>query len=95
LGFSSTSSKETLGWLTLDFTVKVGHDGSIVARLVAKGYTQIFGLDYRDTFFLVAKIASVLLLFSMAASKHWPLCQLDIKNACQNAILTRRVLSQF
>ena len=29
----------------------------------------------------VAKIASVLLLLSMAALRYWPLYQLDIKNA--------------
>ncbi|RVW57555.1 Retrovirus-related Pol polyprotein from transposon RE2 [Vitis vinifera] len=38
-----------------------------LARLVAKGYTQVYGSDYGDTFSLVAKIASVRLLLSMAA----------------------------
>jgi len=37
---------------------------------VAKKYTQIYGLDYGDTFSLVAK----------KAIHHWPLHQLDIKN---------------
>ncbi|RVW25919.1 Retrovirus-related Pol polyprotein from transposon RE2 [Vitis vinifera] len=38
-----------------------------LARLVAKGYTQVYGSDYGDTFSPVAKIASVRLLLSMAA----------------------------
>ena len=52
-----------------------------MASLVAKGYTQIYGSNYYDTFSPVAKIASVHLLLSMVAMQSWPLYQLDIKNA--------------
>ncbi|CAM8877197.1 unnamed protein product [Rhodiola kirilowii] len=66
------------------FTVKVNPDGSVAhlkARLVAKGYSQTYGIDYFDTFSPVAKLTSIRLLISLAASHHWPLYQLDIMNA--------------
>ncbi|MCI45477.1 retrovirus-related Pol polyprotein from transposon TNT 1-94, partial [Trifolium medium] len=75
--------KTTVGcqWV---YAVKVGPDGKIdrlKARLVAKGYTQIFSLDYEDTFSPVAKVASVRLFLAIDVIHHWPLHQLDIKNA--------------
>ena len=51
------------------------------AHLVAKGYTQIHGFNYYDTFSPIAKMDSVCLLLSMNAMRSWPLYQLEIKNA--------------
>ncbi|XP_070011384.1 uncharacterized protein [Nicotiana sylvestris] len=77
------SGKSTVGchWV---YAIKVGPDGKVdrlKACLVSKGYTQIFGLDYRDTLSPVAKIASARLFLSMDVVRHWPLYQLYIKNA--------------
>jgi len=52
------------------FTIKVSLNGTIdhlKAQLVAKGNTQIFGLNYGDTFSLEAKIAFVSVFLAMAA----------------------------
>ena len=48
---------------------------------MAKGYAQTYGVDYSDTFSPVAKMTSVLLFISLAATHNWDLHQLDIKNA--------------
>ena len=48
---------------------------------MTKDYTQIFGLDYGDTFSPMAKMAFVRLFITLAALQQWPFYQLDIKNA--------------
>jgi len=52
------------------FAIKIGPYGTIdclKARLVAKCYTQIFGLDYGDTFSPVVKRGSIRLFIVMTA----------------------------
>ena len=66
------------------YIVKIGLDGLVdclKASLVTKGYTQIYGSDYYDTFSPVAKMTYFCLLLSMVVMRSWPLSQLDIKNA--------------
>ena len=58
---------------------------------MTKGYTQIFGLDYGDTFSPVAKMASVRLFIVMAALQRWLLYQLDVKNAFLNGDLEEEI----
>ena len=65
------------------FAVKFNLDGSIArlkAHLVAKDYAQTYGVDYSDTFSLIAKLKYVRQFISLAASYDWDLHQLDIKN---------------
>uniref|UniRef100_F6GZ85 CTLH domain-containing protein n=1 Tax=Vitis vinifera TaxID=29760 RepID=F6GZ85_VITVI len=87
-----SSSVPSLDDVFARLLLKVGPDGQVdrlKAHLVAKGYTQVYGSDYGDTFSPVAKIASVRLLLSMATMRSWPFYQLDIKNASSKKVITR------
>ncbi|MCO5559501.1 hypothetical protein L7F22_013102 [Adiantum nelumboides] len=75
--------KEAIGckWV---YKVKHKVDGTIEkfkARLVAKGYAQTYGIDYEETFALVAKMARVCTVIAVATVKGWFMHQMDVKNA--------------
>ncbi|XP_048131572.1 uncharacterized protein LOC125314133 [Rhodamnia argentea] len=69
------------------FKTKLNADGSInkyKARLVVKGYTQILGIDYSDTFAPMARLDTIRLLLAIAAQKGWKVFQIDVKSAFLN-----------
>ena len=69
------------GWV---YTLKLNADGSLEsykATLVAKGYAQIAGIDYNETFAPVTKYNSLRFVIALATNLGLLLEQLDIKTA--------------
>ena len=66
------------------YKVKYNADGSVnryKARLIAKGYAQTHGVDYEETFALLAKMMALWTVIALVVAKGWHLHQMDVKNA--------------
>jgi hypothetical protein len=51
------------------------------AQLVAKGFSQVEGIGYNETFSPVAKMNSNHLVLTLAASHKWEVNRIDVKSA--------------
>jgi len=79
------------------FKHKLQSDGSLErykARWVLRGFTQRPGVDFDETFSPVVKPATVRTVLSLALTRHWPIHQLDVKNAFLHGNLTETVYCQ-
>jgi hypothetical protein len=61
------------------------------ARLVAKVFQQVHGIDYDETFAPVAKMDSICLALSIAATKGWEVHQMDMKNSFLHGDLSKEI----
>ncbi|RDX67605.1 hypothetical protein CR513_53499, partial [Mucuna pruriens] len=80
------------------YTMKCKSDGTLErykVRLVAKGYTQTYGIDYEETFVPIAKMNTVRVIISLAAHFTWNLQQFDVKNAFLHGDLEKEVYMEI
>ena len=65
-------------------------DGNVTiykARFVAKGYRQVQGVDYDETFSSVAMLKSVRIMLEIVAFYDYEIGQIDVKTAFLNGFM--------
>ena len=70
------------------FALKYGPNGEIYrfkARFVAKGFSQVEGRNFHETYSPTAKMSTIRTVLSLAVQNRYQLRQLDIKTAYLNA----------
>jgi pyrimidine deaminase RibD-like protein len=61
------------------------------SRLVGQGYSQKEGIDYEETFALVARSEAMRILLAVSVAKGFKLYQMDVKSAFLNGVLEEEV----
>ena len=57
------------------------------AQLIAKGFTQVYGMDYYETFTPVTKLASIYTILTIPAHNNWPIDMFDFHSTFLNGKL--------
>jgi hypothetical protein len=57
------------------------------ASLVAQCFSQVEGVDFGETFAIVARLEAIRILLAFAISKGFKLYQIDVKSAFLNVVI--------
>ena len=69
------------------FKNKFNEDGQVIgnkARLVCKGYAQVEGIDFEETFSLVARLEAIRVFLEFACFQNFKIYQMDVKSTFLN-----------
>ena len=69
-------------------------DGRTKAHFIAKGFTQVFSIDYKEIFSLIARFETLHLIISLTALHDWELEALDVKTAFLYGKLDKQIYMQ-
>ncbi|GJW01910.1 retrovirus-related pol polyprotein from transposon TNT 1-94 [Tanacetum coccineum] len=90
--FEESSSRDVIP--TNAHSVKLYELGGVLknkARLVARGYHQEKGIEFKEYFASVARLEVIRIFIVYAAHKNMIVCQIDVKTAFLNGILHEKV----
>ncbi len=67
--------------VTCKWIFKIKSCGRYKARMVARGFSQEYGIDYLETYAPVSRLASIRMILSLAAKYKLHLQQMDVQTA--------------
>jgi hypothetical protein len=76
------------------FRNKLNEDGQVTRnkeRLVCKGYAQVEGIYFKDTYATIARMEAIKLILAYACSKNIKVYQMDVKSTFLNEELEKEV----
>ena len=76
------------------FVKKYNKDGDLQkykARLVARGFSQIPGMDYNQTFAPIVRLETIRAILALAIENDWEIQQMDVKGAYLNSDLKEEI----
>jgi hypothetical protein len=71
-------------WFFINKLNEYGHVTKKKDRLVCKGYTQVEGIKFEETFSPVSRMEEILLILYYACSKNLKVYQMDVKSTFLN-----------
>jgi hypothetical protein len=80
------------------YKIKCKADGSVErfkVRLVAKGFDQLSGIDYIETFSPVIKPSTILVILVLSIHFDWEIRRLDVSNAFLQGSLAKEVYMEL
>jgi hypothetical protein len=94
VGVSGATTKLQTYWDKMGVKNKEGENGEVVrnkSRFVAQSYIQKEGIDYEETFALVAHLEAIRILLAFSVAKKFRLYQMDVKSVFLNGFLEEEV----
>jgi hypothetical protein len=76
------------------FRNKLNEYGQVIrnkARLVCKGYAQVEGIDFEETFSPVARLEAIIMFLAFVCFKNFKVYQMDVKSSFLNGNLEEEV----
>jgi len=77
----------TSRWLYKIKHVANGNIEKFKARFVTRGFSQVEGVDYEETFDSVVQYTSICSIISIVAEMGWKIHQMDVKTAFLNGFI--------